>query len=192
MRRLLIMLSAAILVGAPAWGQQTKKRQTLGQKIKKTWRKGTKEVSDATYNLGKELGISSGAKRGEAKVNGTYYMYLYTANVYHGSDSGKLIGETEKIFKKRYPAVKILSCVIPQTDWEVTEEEQDGNVVGYRRTLFCYVLGKDGADGYINAKFTYEQYRPAGGAEIPVQGKWPEWTRTDVIPAKDYWELVTK
>lgn len=192
MRRLLVILSAILLAGVPALGQNQQKRETLGKKISKTWRKGKKEVSDATYKLGKELGISSGNKRGEVKVNGTYYMYLYTTNVYRGSDKRKLTSAATSLFKAKYPKAKILSCVIPQTEWTVTEVEQNGGIAGYLQTIYCFVLAQDGTDGYINAKFTYEQYRPVGGTMGHVQGKWPEWTRTDVIPADDYWELVTK
>lgn len=193
MRRLLVVLSVVALTAMPAMGQNRQKRQTLGKRISKTWRKGKKEVSDATYKLGKELGISSGAKRGEVKVNGTYYMYVYMDNVYHGSDKRKLLNTASSQFKAKYPKAKIISCAIPQTDWTVTEvENKDGSIAGYLQTLYCFVLAQDGTDGYINAQFTYEQYRPVGGSMGLVQGKWPEWTRTDVIPEEDYWELVTK
>lgn len=192
MNRLLVILSAIMLTAAPAMAQNTQKRETLGKKISKTWRKATKGVTDATQKLGKELGIGTGAGLGEVKVNGTYYMNIYMTNVYHGSDGTKLRDEAASRFARRYPKAKILSCAIPQTDWATEEVEQNGNIVGYLQTMYCYVLAQDGEDGYINAKFTYEQYRKVGEALHPVQNKWPEWTNTDIIPEKDYWELVTK
>ena len=96
---------------------------------------------------------------------------------------------SEKLFAKKYPHTNIVSVTIPQEGW-VSESVKDGSkVIGYLQYMYCYVLAKDGDDGYINARFSFQRYKDVGKEYGIVNGRWPKWDRTDVIPLPVYNEL---
>ena len=53
----------------------------------------------------------------------------------------------------------------------------------------CYVLAKDGDDGYINARFSFTRVKQPGSSYKHAAGGWPKWERTDVIPMEDYVQM---
>ena len=76
-------------------------------------------------------------------------MPIYSLNIYEGKDAEKFKKTSEKLFAKKYPHTNIVSVTIPQEGW-VSESVKDGSkVIGYLQYMYCYVLAKDGDDGYI-------------------------------------------
>jgi hypothetical protein len=67
--------------------------------------------------------------------------------------------------------------------------KKDGIIVGYRETMYCYVLGQDGGDGYINMKFTFQRYKDVGKSYTNVKGVWPMLSRINIIPKSAFGEL---
>ena len=65
-------------------------------------------------------------------------------------------------------------------------------MTGYVQTLYCYVLAKDGDDGYVNARFVFQRQKEVGQQYEHVDGRWPLWERTDVIPMATYEQLKAK
>ena len=64
--------------------------------------------------------------------------------------------------------------------------KEHGSIVGYLQSMYCYVLAKDGNDGYINAEFTFQRYKRVGEAYEHVEGKWPGMTRVDILTPEIY------
>ena len=80
----------------------------------------------------------------------------------------------------------------PQTDWETTTVEVDGLVEGYAQTLYCYIIAKDGNEGFVNAKFVFERQRKVGESTMDNRVKWPLWMRTNVLTNEVYGKLLKK
>ena len=108
-------------------------------------------------------------------------MNIYDVNLYPGEECDNLREMCKKQFVAKYPSVPITSCVIPQTDWVTETVENNGQVTGYNQSLFCYIIGKDGNEGYINAKFVFERNKEVGGKPVNNREKWALWIRTDVL-----------
>ena len=72
---------------------------------------------------------------------------------------------------------------------EIDNVKKDGIIVGYRETMYCYVLGQDGGDGYINMKFTFQRYKDVGKSYTNVKGVWPMLSRINIIPKSAFGEL---
>jgi hypothetical protein len=89
-------------------------------------------------------------------------------------------------FAKRYDATTIVSVAIPQEDWLETAILEKKKVVMYKREALCYVLGKDGKDGYINARYSFIQYRKPGKKWLASASHWPKFERADAIPNVHY------
>ena len=96
---------------------------------------------------------------------------------------------SREAFMKKYPNAEIMYAVVPQQDWLHTALRDGSKVTGYRRRAYCFVVAKDGSDGYLNARFLFSAERVAGG-EYVKSNSWPRWERTDVIPSHVYPKLI--
>ncbi|MCH4147108.1 MAG: teichoic acid biosynthesis protein B [Prevotella sp.] len=192
MKRLIFMVLSALLIAiVPAKAQSTKssKNKSLSEKVSGIWHKAKANVSDATKKVKEGIGIKS-RPEDEIKIDGTYYMPLYTTNLYKKSETQTLKADCEKLFKARYPQAVVLTEAIPQTDWLTEPLETSDKIIGYFESLYCYILAKDGGDGYINAKFVFQKYKEVGKTFSPVVNMWPNWMRTDIFPNKVYQKLI--
>ena len=86
----------------------------------------------------------------------------------------------------------IQSVVVPQQEWLSDTYKKNNKVTGYVQTLYCYVLAKDGDDGYVNARFMFQRQKEVGKQYEHIANRWPLWEKTDVIPASTYEVLKTK
>lgn len=194
MGRLIIsVLSALFIAVIPIEAQSTKlsKDKSLSSKVSNIWNKAKDDVSDATHKVKRGIGIKDDHVD-EIKIDGVYYMTIYTTNVYKSADAQTLKAACEELFKARYPQVAVLTEAIPQEDWLTEPLKKNGEVVGYVESVYCYILAKDGGDGYINAKFMFQKYKEVGKTFAPVESKWPNWERTDIIPNAVYAKLIEK
>lgn len=192
MKKLLLMILAGIQVCSEAVAQNdsvpAKGSGTFGETVAKIWDKTKQGIKNSGTAIGDELSY----RPGEYRVNGTFYMPLYDTNLYKGNDGGGMRELCRNSFNKRYPQALIQTCVIPQTEWLTEEVKKEDKTVGYLSSMYCYIIARDGADGYINARFLFQAYRKVGQTAYAVAGKWPLWERTDVMPVKDYKKLKKK
>lgn len=194
MKKVLISLAVMLLAFAVPSGAQTKKSQenkSLRSQVSGLWKKTKNGVVDATHKVGDAIGFNDG-KVDETEIDGTYYMPLYTTNLYKKDEAKSLKVMCEKQFKARYAQAVVLSEAIPQTDWLTEPVKKNDEVIGYMETMFCYILAKDGGDGYINARFVFQKYRDVGATYSPVKDKWPKWERTDILTNNVYAKLSEK
>lgn len=183
-----MLLGVAISVSAQ---NQDDKKPTFDKKVSDFWKKTKKELEQAGHQLGDAIGFEDRIDRRAdlRKVNGTFYMPLYSKDLYKGDSSLTFRTACTQLFRKKYPKANIMSVAIPQTDWVVEPVKKSGSVVGYQKTLHCFIIARDGEEGYINAKFTYAQYKDAGHDYQKIKKMWPQWTRTDVMSNSVYNEL---
>ena len=192
MRKMMILMLALTMCGISANAQMTKKDTGNGpfkERVSKLWDKTKKTATDVATAIGDEISNSTSGLR---RIEGKYYMNVYDVNLYKGDDCATLLDLCRKQFTAKYPTVPIASCVIPQTDWETETVENAGQVTGYVQTLFCYIIGKDGTEGFINAKFVFERKKDVGKQLVNNNMKWPLWTRTDVMTNHVYDRLTSK
>ena len=192
MRKMMILMLALTMCGISANAQMTKKDTGNGpfkERVSKLWDKTKKTATDVATAIGDEISNSTSGLR---RIEGKYYMNVYDVNLYKGDDCATLLDLCRKQFTAKYPTVPIASCVIPQTDWETETVENAGQVAGYVQTLFCYIIGKDGNEGFINAKFVFERKKDVGKQLVNNNMKWPLWTRTDVMTNHVYDRLTSK
>lgn len=174
-------------------GAQVTKKDTgngpLKERVSKFWSKTKKSLDKAADKISSDISSES---QGLRRIKGKYYMNIYDTHIYKGEDSDELLALCRKEFAAKYPSVKIRSCVIPQTEWATETVETNGTVTGYAQTLFCYILGKDGNEGFINAKFVFERQKKVGEPYMNARVKWPLWIRTDVITNEVAEQLMTR
>ena len=184
-----LLLGAATNVSAQS---QDKKKEPFEKKVSKFWKKTKKELEQAGHELGDAIGFDDrlSGKSDLLKVNGSFYMPLYSKDLYKGEDALTYRKTCTQLFRKKYPKVNILSVVIPQKEWVLETVEKDGELVGYQRTLHCFIIARDGDEGYVNAKFTYRQYKNVGQEFQNVKGWWPKWERTDFMTNSVYEQLL--
>ena len=190
MKKIVLTILAAVVIAMPSSAQMTKKdtgNGTFNERVSKLWKKTKKSLDSAAEQVRKEFENTNSGLR---KVNGEFYMNVYDTNIYEGEDGATLCDLCRKEFAEKYPSVEIRSCVIPQMEWETETIKEGEKVVAYNQTLYCYVLGRDGKEGFINAKFTFERQKNVGETG-KVKTKWPLWTRTDVLTNEVYQKLVT-
>ncbi len=197
MRKVLIMFTATMMVVVmpiSAQNKKTKPRESLTKKVNKLWNKTKKSVENAGHELGDAIGFEDRVTRESdlVKVDGKYYMPIYKVNLYNSADANEYCDICKKKFKTRYPAATIQSVVIPQASWTSKPVMKNDEVKGYDQTLYCYVLARDGSDGYIYAKFIFERTKDVGGTYSTVSNKWGAWVRTDVITNVTYTKLLEK
>ena len=192
MRRLITMLLLALLTFCGASAQMTKKPTGKGpfkERVTNLWHLSKDAIGGVVTKVQDTFETENS---GLHRVNGKYYMHLYDTNIYKGADNAELCALCRKEFEKKYPAMPIKSVVIPQTDWETTTVEVDGLVEGYAQTLYCYIIAKDGNEGFVNAKFVFERQRKVGESTMDNRVKWPLWMRTDVLTNEVYGKLLKK
>lgn len=146
-KTLICALLAMIFSASQAWAQTNRDDQdeSLAGKVSTIVRKAKSSMQRAGRRLEKVIGINEKGREGdEVKINGTYYMPIYSLNIYNGQDAEKFRKTCEKMYAKKYPKTSILSVTIPQEGW-VSETVKDGSkVIGYLQYMYCYVLAKDG------------------------------------------------
>ena len=188
MKSSLFMLLAAFgwATVAQAQSADTTKDQTIAGKMARFWKQVKDEVSYTADGLF--------SKEGNYKVlvDGNYYMPVYDVNLYKGTDGREMRNECGTQLLRKYPSAEIVSCVIPQTDWLTTTEEQGGQVVSYKQTLYCYVLAKDGAEGYINQRYVFVRSRKPGEDFVNDTQCWAKLQGTDVMAGKVFDKLTSK
>ena len=184
-----LLLGAATNVSAQS---QDKKKEPFEKKVSKFWKKTKKELEQAGHELGDAIGFDDrlSGKSDLLKVNGSFYMPLYSKDLYKGEDALTFRKTSTQLFRKKYPKVSIQSVAIPQKEWVLETVEKDGELVGYQRTLHCFIIARDGEEGYINAKFTYRQYKNVGQEFQNVKDWWPKWERTDFMTNSVYEQLL--
>lgn len=194
MKKVIISILALMLLTLPAGAQKSKqttstvKKESILKRAKNRFQKAGREIGDA-------FGINekpSPTPDDDIKIGSTYYMPIYNVNLYHGSDGKNMRDVCAGKLLARYPKATIQTCVLPQQDW-LSEPVKKGNaIVGYKQSMYCFIVARDGFDGYINAKFLFSRYREVGKEALPLNGKWPSWVRTDIIPRTDYEKLLNK
>ena len=184
-----LLLGAATNVSAQS---QDKKKEPFEKKVSKYWKKTKKELEQAGHELGDAIGFDDrlSGKSDLLKVNGSFYMPLYSKDLYKGEDALTFRKTSTQLFRKKYPKVNIQSVSIPQKEWVLEAVEKDGELVGYQRTLHCFIIARDGDEGYVNAKFTYRQYKNVGQEFQNVKDWWPKWERTDFMTNSVYEQLL--
>lgn len=187
------IFAAMCMVATSASGQTGKaaKNKTLKENVNGIWNQMKSDATDASQKVKGALGLED-RHVDEIKIDGAYYMPIYSVNLYKKEEGEALKLACEKAFKARYPQAVVVAKAIPQEDWLTEPVKQNKAVVGYSETLYCYILAKDGTDGYINAKFEFRRYKKVGDSYAPVSGKWPSWERTDAIPNTVYKQLIDK
>ncbi|MCR5131331.1 MAG: teichoic acid biosynthesis protein B [Prevotella sp.] len=194
----LILLAAAFMTVLPATAQTetTTQKEKIGDRFVRLGKKAVKEMEKAANNLGDAIGfedrVDGGRSADSVKVDGTWYMPLYTVNLYKGGDLDIYRSACRSAFEAKYPAVEIVSVVVPQQEWLSDTYKKNNKVTGYVQTLYCYVLGKDDSDGYVNARFVFQRQKEVGKQYEHIANKWPQWESTDVIPMAAYEVLKTK
>lgn len=192
MRKSITMLLLALLTVCGASAQITEKptgKGSLKERVSNFWSQSKKAMDGVVTKVQDNL---ESENAGLHRVNGKYYMHLYDTNLYKGADGAELRALCRSEFEEKYPAMTIKSVVIPQVEWETTTVEVEGQVEGYAQTLFCYIIAKDGNEGYVNAKFVFERRKKVGEPTMANSAKWPLWIRTDVLTNTVYERLLTK
>lgn len=186
---LVLLLGAVTNVSAQ---KQDKKKVRFEEKVSKFLKKTKKNLEQAGHELGDAIGFEDriDVKSDLVKVNGSFYMPLYSTDLYKGEDALTYRNTCTQLFRKKYPKVSIQSVAIPQKEWVLETVEKDGELVGYQRTLHCFIIARDGDEGYVNAKFTYQQYKNVGQEFQNVKGWWPKWERTDFMTNSVYDQLL--
>lgn len=192
MKKSTIMMLLALLTACGASAQMTEKptgKGKLKERVSNFWTQ-SKKTMDGVVTKVQDTFEAENA--GLHRVNGKYYMHLYDTNIYKGADGEELCALCRNEFEEKYPAMTIKSVAIPQTEWVTTTVEADGQVKGYAQTLYCYIIAKDGNEGYVNAKFVFERQKKVGEPTMGNRVKWPLWTRTDVLTNDVYERLLMK
>ena len=186
---LVLLLGAVTNVSAQ---KQDKKKVRFEEKVSKFLKKTKKNLEQAGHELGDAIGFEDriDGKSDLLKVNGSYYMPLYSKDLYKGEDALTYRNTCTQLFRKKYPKVSIQSVAIPQKEWVLETVEKDGELVGYQRTLHCFIIARDGEEGYVNVKFTYRQYKNVGQEFQNVKDWWPKWERTDFMTNSVYEQLL--
>lgn len=184
-----LLLGATLNMSAQ---QPNKKKKTFEEKVSKFVKQTKKELEQAGHELGDAIGFDDriGGKSDLLKVNGSFYMPLYSKDLYKGEDALTYRKACTQQFRKKYPKVSIQSVTIPQKEWVLETVEKGGELVGYQRTLHCFIIARDGEEGYVNAKFTYRLYKNVGQEFQNVKGWWPKWERTDFMTNSVYEQLL--
>lgn len=191
---MMILLAGMMLAAMPAGAQvnEADKQPSLKEKVTGLWNKAKKDVKTTGKKLGEAIGLNDSSSYphvDDVKIDGHYYMPLYTVELYKEADGQEFRDQCEALFKERYPSATVQTVRLPQTDWFVETVKRDGKIVGYTETLYCFIIARDGGDGYINAKFAFQQYKDVGHEYNHVVGKWPAWVRTDVLTNAVYEKL---
>ncbi len=189
-KRFVLVLMAGLLLAGPANAQSEKARK-MGKDIQNAvtdfWKKAKKGVNNTVEAISDEL---SSDTVGVKYIDGNRYMRVYDTNLYKESDAKELQDLCRKQFAASYPQAKIISCVIPQQKWENIPVRRNGDIVSYKYRLYCYVLAKDGDDGYINVRYRFEKTKQIGHAVQKNTERWPEEVCVNALTNDVYERLV--
>jgi len=186
MRKIILPIVALLLLTAPAQAQN--EMQSISEGISQLWKKTKKAINKTTQSIKEEFNIDeAGAELLE--IDGHKYMPIYINDIFKGSEGDEFKETCRQQFLEKYSSVELLSCVIPQEDWTDKNTFVNGKVSKYLKLLYCYVLAKDGDDGYIQARFVFRKKKPVGGTWTNDEDYWPLWNRTDVMVPSVYEKL---
>lgn len=187
-------IAAAIVLFASCSTTNNGEKETFGGKVQRVFNDTKSSMENAGHSLGDAIGFEDRVNPSEdyIRVSGYNYMPLYSVNLYKGDDCEGFRSQCRQLFTARYASAVVQSVAVPQPDWLSEPVKKDNKIVGYLQTLYCFIIARDGSDGYINAKFTYQRYKEVGGVYEPLKDKWPRWENTDVMTAKIYKKLQTK
>lgn len=186
MKRLMTLIVASTFALAPLSAQsnaKAKKKNNLGEKVTRIWEQVKKDINDTADR------IFTKDTSDLRKIDNAYYMPLYSVNLYNGTEEQTLRDDCRSMFVKKYPQASIMSCVLPQQTWISKPIYENGKITGYVQTMHCYIIARDGADGYINSKFTFVRAKQVGKTYRRDDNRWPEWERTDVLTNSVYDKL---
>ena len=192
---LMFLAFGMTILPANAQTNNNAQKQTLVKKVSTFWKKTKKQVATADKNIGDAIGVDDLAKKNNEdlkEIDGVKYMPIYTTDLFANnnlSDDEELIKNSKEVFAAKYPDAKIVHCVVPQKEWIMTAIKEGSKITGYRKYVYCYLLAKDGTDGYINARFLFLEYRDAGENYVK-SASWPKWDRTDIVPNSVYSKLA--
>ena len=195
MRKIITIVLAFLLVGTiHVNAQNSEKKTSFKDKITSAAKSAKESLENAGHKFGDAIGFEDRVEPSEdvIRVSGHNYMPIYDVNLDRNADGQTYRNACRSLFKSRYPAVNIMSVAIPQVEWITEPVRRNDNVVGYVETLYCYVLGQDSGDGYINAKFMFKRYKNVGGSYQPLKATWPKWVNTNVLTNKVYDKLLEK
>ena len=189
MKRQLTVLLLALILAIPANAQVYKDiKQTPKERLNTLFRDIKRGIRKTGDSLNELLGGDSDSDKTLVEVDGVSYMPVYTTNRFAADSTGMYVA-CRADFARRYSHATVISTVIPQETWDETVMKDNKKVVMYRRRAWCYVLAKDGEDGYINARYAFVQLRKPGQKWLAPEGYWPKFERADAIPNAHYKKL---
>lgn len=147
--------------------------------------KGMRKAGKTISNF---LGIESKSSADDIEIDGVKYMPLHTVNLFYADSTG-MIARCKADFKRRYSAATVVAVAIPQETWTETVIKENKKITTYKRTAYCYVLAKDGTDGYINARYVFKELRKPGSPWVKPEESWPGFERADAIPNVHFKQL---
>ena len=180
----MLLAMAALMQAQGNKGVNKSSKERLNSFLKDL-EKGMQKTGESLSDL---LGLDNKSDTTLVEIDGVKYMPVYTVDRFH-ADSVSMYKACREDFAKRYNAATIVSVAIPQEDWLETVVMENKKVAMYKRKAYCYVLGKDGKDGYINARYSFIQYRKPGKKWLASASHWPKFERADVIPNVHYNQL---
>ena len=200
MKKQYLVLMAAFLLAMtlPVGAQNNKNNQqeTLVGKVSKLWKDAKKQIDKTGKDIGEKIGFDElASKKHEAdliEVDGIKYMPVYTTDHFaklHPKEDAELVRLSREAFMQKYPQAEIIYAVVPQKDWLNTVLRDGSKVTGYRRRAYCYVVAKDGTEGYLNACFLFMADREAGNDYVKSKS-WPRRACTDAVPSQVYPQLI--
>ena len=195
MKAVIIIETALTLVALTSCGtSKDGNNDSLGGKVEQVFNETKTSMENAGHKFGDAIGFEDrlNPESDYIRISGYNYMPLYSVNIYSGSDANNFRNECRRQFVSRYKSAVVQSVAIPQIDWVSEPVKKDGKITGYIQTIFCYVIARDGSDGYINAKFVFQRYKNVGETFQDLKDKWPKWEKTDVMTSKIYNKLLSK
>ena len=194
-----IVIAMALLTMALPMNAQTnrnKQQESLVKKVTTIWNNAKKQVKQTGKDIGEKIGFDElASKKHEAdliEVDGIKYMPVYTTDHFaklHPKEDAELVRLSREAFMQKYPQAEIIHAVVPQKDWLNTVLRDGSKVTGYRRRAYCYVVAKDGTEGYLNACFLFMADREAGNDYVKSKS-WPRRACTDAVPSQVYPQLI--
>lgn len=185
-RKMMMLMAASLILAAPATAQED---EGVGGAVAKVWNNTKKKVRNSTRRVKEKFNIDDAAAD-LREIDGHKYMLLYRTDLFKGEGAQDFKDQCLRAFKQKYPEVTVMNCVIPQTDWvSSTSRSVTGKVTKYVKTVYCYILAKDGSDGYINARFSFRQLKKVGGKWKNDSSNWPNWEDTDILTPEVYRQM---
>lgn len=187
------MIALALLIFTmPAYAQTTvKDNKTPKERLQDFLGETQRGMEEAGKTISDFFNSEFNSSSDEINIDGVRYMKLHTVNMFY-ADSVGMLNLCRQDFARRYPKAKILSVAIPQEKWIDTASKEGGKITAYKREVNCYVLGKDGTDGYINARYSFKSMREPGNSWVKPKEYWPHFDRADAIPNVHFKQLNKK